>query len=54
VRPDLTQPTHWFEEEETIRIILFLRLKAFYLRRKDRLLIEESSTVATKRYCENK
>jgi hypothetical protein len=27
VRPDLPQPTHWLEEEETLRSILFLRLK---------------------------
>jgi hypothetical protein len=27
VRPDLTQTTHWFEDEDTLRIILFLRLK---------------------------
>jgi hypothetical protein len=24
VRPDLPQPTHWLEEEETLRSILFL------------------------------
>jgi hypothetical protein len=38
VRPDLSQPTHWLEEEETLRSILFLRLKDFHLRLKDRLL----------------
>jgi hypothetical protein len=38
VRPDLPQPTHWLEEEETLRSILFLRLKACHLRLKDRLL----------------
>jgi hypothetical protein len=28
----------WIEEEETFRSILFLRLKVFHLRLKDRLL----------------
>jgi hypothetical protein len=37
VRPDLTQPTHRLEEEDTLRSILFLRLKASHLRLKDRL-----------------
>ena len=38
VRPDLTQPTHRLEEEDTLRSILFLRLKVIHLRLKDRLL----------------
>jgi hypothetical protein len=38
VRPDLPQPTHWLEEEDTLRSVLFLRLKACHLRLKDRLL----------------
>jgi hypothetical protein len=29
VRPDLPQPTHWLEEEETLRSILFLRLLSY-------------------------
>ncbi len=37
VRPDLPQPTHWLEEEDTLRSILFLRLKACHLHLKDRL-----------------
>ena len=37
VRPDLPQPTHRLEEEDTVRNILFLRLKASHLRHKDRL-----------------
>jgi len=38
VRPDLTQPTHRFEEEDTLGDILFLRLKAGHLRPKYRVL----------------
>jgi hypothetical protein len=38
VRPDLSQPTHCLEEEDTLRSILFLRLKTCHLRLKDRLL----------------
>jgi hypothetical protein len=38
VRPDLPQPTHWLEEEDTLRSILFLGLKACHLRLKNRLL----------------
>jgi hypothetical protein len=38
VRPDLPQPTHWLEEEDTLRSILFLRLNASHLRPKDRVL----------------
>ena len=37
VRPDLPQPTHRLEEEDTLRSILFLRLKTKHLRPKDRL-----------------
>ena len=37
VSPDLPQPTHRLEEEDTLRSILFLRLKASHLRLKDRL-----------------
>ena len=38
VRPDLPQPTHRLEEEDTLRGILFLRLKASHLRPKYRVL----------------
>jgi hypothetical protein len=38
VRPDLPQTTHHLEEEDTLRNILFLRLKTSHLRLKDRLL----------------
>jgi hypothetical protein len=38
MRPDLPQPTHWLEEEDTLRSILFQRLKACHLHLKDRLL----------------
>ena len=31
VRPNLPQPTHRLEEEITLRIILFLRLKVIHL-----------------------
>jgi hypothetical protein len=34
VRPDLSQPTHGFEEEDTLGGILFLRLKVSHLRPK--------------------
>ena len=37
VSPDLTQPTHRFEEEDTLRGILFLRLKTSHLRPKYRV-----------------
>jgi hypothetical protein len=37
VRPDLPQPTHRFEEEDTLRGILFLRLKVSHLRPKYRV-----------------
>jgi hypothetical protein len=36
VRPDLTNPTHGFREEDTLGGILFLRLKTSHLRLKDR------------------
>jgi hypothetical protein len=38
VRPDLPQPTHGLEEEDTLGGILFLRLKASHLRPKYRVL----------------
>jgi hypothetical protein len=38
VRPDLPQPTHGLEEEDTLRVILFLRLKTSHLRPKYRVL----------------
>ncbi len=38
VRPDLTQPTHGFKEEDTLGGILFLRLKVSHLRPKYRVL----------------
>jgi hypothetical protein len=37
VRSDLPQPTHRFEEEDTIGVILFLRLKASHLHPKYRV-----------------
>jgi hypothetical protein len=37
VRPDLSQPTHRLEEEDTFRGILFLRLKNSHLRPKYRV-----------------
>ena len=38
VSPDLPQPTHRLEEEDTLRVILFLRLKDTNLRPKYRVL----------------
>jgi hypothetical protein len=38
VRPDLPQPTHGLEEEDTLVVILFLRLKAGHLCPKYRVL----------------
>jgi len=38
VRPDLPQPTHRLEEQDTLGGILFLRLKASHLRPKFRVL----------------
>ena len=38
MRPDLPQPTHGLEEEDTIGGILFVGLKAGHLRPKDRVL----------------
>ena len=32
VRPDLSQPTHRLKEEDTLGVILFLRLKTSHLR----------------------
>jgi hypothetical protein len=38
VRPDLPQPTHGLKEEDTLGVILFLRLKASHLRPEYRVL----------------
>ncbi len=38
VRPDLSQPTHWSREEDTLGGILFLRLKTSHLRPEYRVL----------------
>jgi hypothetical protein len=38
VRTDLSQPTHRLEEEDTVGVILFLRLKVSHLRPEYRVL----------------
>jgi hypothetical protein len=42
VRPDLPQPTHWLEEEDTLRSILFLGLKACHFRLKNSWKLQKS------------
>jgi hypothetical protein len=47
VRPDLPQPTHGLEEEDTLRSILLVRLKVRNVRSKEKVCKGGKKRVAT-------